>query len=670
MDSITQSYQLASALVCVEKGWFVFPLGEKSKIPDTEFAPNGFKSASNDIAQIREWWTKKPNANIGIDLGRSNLTVLDFDKGKPPVELNLPETLCANTSRGIHVYLQGVSKQGDMYFNGLHLGEIKSAGGYTLAPFSIHPDGSTYTIAIKAAVAYIPDGLIDRLRPTQKDVVQDETPRDSRGQVPHGQIHNFLLSHAGRLRSIGLSADAIEVSLLEIAHNQCAPPIDESKIKLLANSICNFPPGQVTDLILTQNPQSTQSTVEPEELPTFDENPYPKFPHYVMEGTSIYENFVKPICDLNERVDYLMFLPAMIMLLNYIGPKVEVENFSEKFKGSIYAVLIGRKGKTHKSESVKDAMNYFNYAGALQHFSKDTKAAEGKTVVWTAGSPEGLGVNMQKTNCRNALLFYDELSKLVNKAGVESSALVSDLLTMYESGKFDNSIKSTKESFSLAPDTYCTSLIACTTDKKFSTLWSRLAGSDTGLDDRFFFILQPEELPKPRLKAGVLWQPGAIETKKLLDKAILQQKFSFEDNSPLNKLNEIDPRYANRAEKWALAIAVDLGLDVIDGECVERGVDIVKYEIAVKKYLKSYEATTREGQIQQEIRRQLELAKGQMSRRDLYRKLNADKHGTSLWSSSYGGLIKNGIIREEGGGTRNNPVCVQLLIKRDTDDDE
>ncbi len=32
---------------------------------------------------------------------------------------------------------------------------------------------------------------------------------------------------------------------------------------------------------------------------------------------------------------------------------------------------------------------------------------------------------------------------------------------------------------------------------------------------------------------------------------------------------------------------------------------------------------------------------------------------------SYGGLVKHGIIREEGAGTRDNPMFVQLLIKRD-----
>ncbi len=123
---------LKAALRCVEKGWYVFALNERAKEPDKEFSPHGFNSSTNDPEVVRAIWTRKPSANYGIDLGRSNLTVLDFDNGKPPAELGLPETLQVSTSRGTHVYLSGVSKQGDMHLNGVHVGEIKSAGGYVL----------------------------------------------------------------------------------------------------------------------------------------------------------------------------------------------------------------------------------------------------------------------------------------------------------------------------------------------------------------------------------------------------------------------------------------------------------------------------------------------------------------------------------------------------------
>lgn len=207
------------ALQCVEKkGWFVFALGEKSKIPDGELAPNGFKSASNDPAQIREWWRKRPNANIGIDLGRSNLTVLDFDKGKPPAELGLDEQFQVNTSRGTHVYFKGVSKQGDMHYGGEHVGEIKSTGGYVLGPSSIHPDGPVYKILTNQPINPLPNDLLDRLRSARKGPVDASL---TGAKIPRGQHDTVLFKIGCKLRALGLEERAIGNALIEVCEKRC-----------------------------------------------------------------------------------------------------------------------------------------------------------------------------------------------------------------------------------------------------------------------------------------------------------------------------------------------------------------------------------------------------------------------------------------------------------------
>lgn len=58
-----------------------------------------------------------------------------------------------------------------------------------------------------------------------------------------------------------------------------------------------------------------------------------------------------------------------------------------------------------------------------------------------------------------------------------------------------------------------------------------------------------------------------------------------------------------------------------------------------------------------------------MGKRELERKLNAGRHGTSLWKQAYKGLISDGVFREEGAGTRSDPVVLQLLRKRDVFDE-
>jgi archaellum biogenesis ATPase FlaH len=238
------------ALACAKMGWYIFPLGEKSKVTDVALAPHSHKSASNDLNQIESWWTASPNANIGIDLGRSNLTVLDFDKGEPPAELNLNGTLRVKTARGTHVYFVGKSKQGDIYFNGAHVGEIKSEGGYVLGPTSIHPDGPVYTIASGDAIHPLPAGLLDSLRGERK------APPSLQGdKILRGSHDNELTRIAGRLRADGLEEEAIYNAIVEVCEKRCenyGTADYKEMCRKIAASVCRYEVGKSTEITFNQ----------------------------------------------------------------------------------------------------------------------------------------------------------------------------------------------------------------------------------------------------------------------------------------------------------------------------------------------------------------------------------------------------------------------------------
>ena len=292
------------------------------------------------------------------------------------------------------------------------------------------------------------------------------------------------------------------------------------------------------------------------EVPKLNNVAWPVFPDWVMSGTSLFEHFVRPVCEQNSRIPYFMFLSSAALMMNYLGLKVRVEY--RNLIPSIFMVLIGEKGRAIKSSSVEDAIEYLQYAGIMDHANGSTRNAEGKSLVWTAGSPEGLGLEMTRTNAKNCVLFYDELSALTSKAEIDSSSLKSSLLTLYESGKFSNTIKSRKEAYSFDPKTYCASLIACTTNENFEDLWSRLAGKSSGLDDRFMFVLQPEELGDLTPHIYVNTKDGALETRNRIDKAVQQGLYSIDDIVPLeHHIKTLGNRAEIRAEKWALYFAVD-----------------------------------------------------------------------------------------------------------------
>ena len=63
----------------------VFPCKEfidrkNGKISKAPYIPRGFKNATRDIEQIRQWWSKWPHALVGIPTGiETNLFVIDID---------------------------------------------------------------------------------------------------------------------------------------------------------------------------------------------------------------------------------------------------------------------------------------------------------------------------------------------------------------------------------------------------------------------------------------------------------------------------------------------------------------------------------------------------------------------------------------------------------------
>ena len=73
------------ALAYAKEGIPVFPLRVRDKRPliPTRDGGNGCKDATTDVEQIERWWSRKPNANIGIATGReSGCFVLDVDIDK------------------------------------------------------------------------------------------------------------------------------------------------------------------------------------------------------------------------------------------------------------------------------------------------------------------------------------------------------------------------------------------------------------------------------------------------------------------------------------------------------------------------------------------------------------------------------------------------------------
>jgi hypothetical protein len=183
--------------------------------------------------------------------------------------------------------------------------------------------------------------------------------------------------------------------------------------------------------------------------------------------------------------------------------------------------------------------------------------------------------------------------------------------------------------------------------------------------------LQPEQLKDVTPRVYVPPSPEAIaQEKRLIDKAVAQQGYEFEDNTALEAFAK---KYGNRseirAEEWAVAFAVQMGRDTVDSDCIERGIALETYNIQVKKYLNVREAETREATIQNHIIQILMQNGGSVPMRELNKRMRPDRYGTALWYNCYSGLIKNGWTAEIGTGERGDPKRLVLLKVPENEDD-
>lgn len=176
--------------------WHVLPLKGGQKVPATR---HGFKDATTDAATLNAWFGDGSAFNIGVATGAvSGIIVLDIDPrngGEESFERlvedlgELPATLKANTGGGgFHVFFNSPkgftigSSNGLKAYPGI---DVKSDGGYVVAPPSVHPSGVAYTWVeefdpASIGVADLPQRLQDLLLSSK---AKTSTPRRSKDEL-------------------------------------------------------------------------------------------------------------------------------------------------------------------------------------------------------------------------------------------------------------------------------------------------------------------------------------------------------------------------------------------------------------------------------------------------------------------------------------------------------
>ncbi len=181
-ESQSNKQLMLEALDYAASDWAVFPLLPNTKRPATE---HGLKDASTDHDTIREWWSRWPNANIGIalppELVAVDIDVKDVDGHATMAELaaphgGLPGTLTVETTTGgWHLYFKKPPEVRVKNRAGIRPGiDVRAHGGYLVAPPSVI-DGRAYQWHGNSPMVDCPQWLLDVLTEEKKATTSPAT---------------------------------------------------------------------------------------------------------------------------------------------------------------------------------------------------------------------------------------------------------------------------------------------------------------------------------------------------------------------------------------------------------------------------------------------------------------------------------------------------------------
>ena len=238
---------LDAAIDYASRGLAVFPLKPREKAPITS---HGVHEATTNFDQINKWWSRYPNANIGIACGKisGGLLVVDVDRKPNGVDgldsLNewerengeLPETVRSITGTDGSHLLYRINGTGKNRVNLLAGVDIRSDGGYIVAPPSIHPNGRQYQWEYDPDEYEIANGgdVLDKLLDHGKrDKAENFTMPDKVGK---GQRNDTMYKLACSLQARNLPDSVIKASLVSANEEMCDPPLSNEELDKIIES--------------------------------------------------------------------------------------------------------------------------------------------------------------------------------------------------------------------------------------------------------------------------------------------------------------------------------------------------------------------------------------------------------------------------------------------------
>ena len=398
----------AAMVYAREFGWRVFPLHSwqggactcgnadcksPAKHPRTA---RGCLDATTDPATIVGWWTRWPDANVGVATG-GGLVVIDVDPrhggddSLDDLRARLgayPDTVEAITgSRGRHIYLRApegaeIRNSAGQLAPGV---DVRAENGYVVAAPSNHASGGSYAWELSSRpgeveVAEVPRAWLEAI--AEKPNKPRALPGADGQSIIEGGRNETLFRRACSMRSAGFDAVAILAAIAAENETRCSPPLDSAEVRGIVERAAKYTPG------LSPEYAAKQRRVEPTEDvgAKIEDTPAAEWSHklYTTKGGAIRNTFAN-VCTIFRNASEFASLRYNEMILQ---PELDGEAISDARASLIREAIEHVYGFSPSGDAVFSALvavaserSYHPVRGYLEALTWD-----GKERLWEAAA--------------------------------------------------------------------------------------------------------------------------------------------------------------------------------------------------------------------------------------------------------------------------------------------
>lgn len=254
------NHLLDSALAYLRLGWNPIPLCpgnhfyvgrehlDRCKKPGKSplFSWKHLQTRRLTEAEVRRYWEKLPNANVGVVLGEvsGGLVGVDVDGDRQYLrqlsQNNLPKTLEFSTARGCRLLYLDRSRliRNRTWTSGRNQVSVLAGGKLTVMPPSVHQDGSVYRWRRRQLeVADAPLWLSQ----LQETPIADGVERGA-GPIAEGARNATLFRMGCAMRRWGAQEPELTAAI-RLTNQRCVPPLDDADVCTIVRSCCRYLPA-------------------------------------------------------------------------------------------------------------------------------------------------------------------------------------------------------------------------------------------------------------------------------------------------------------------------------------------------------------------------------------------------------------------------------------------